>query len=313
MVNLSSAVAYAAPNYAQLKGWEEWQGKAGEGRAGEGLQFESRFECGNLAVALRSSSDPSHYGLYLHNDTNTLGYNRWFYFAITNHAEAHCRLSILNFRKDLPFLRQGMRPVAFSRRRHQATGHGWTHCGRNIKLTKTLNDTQHHTLSFELDFEHHDDLVLVALLPPYSYSRLTRFLLDAQTTSTARPDLAVALTTVAHSLTSTQVPYLTVSAKNPSKRNIIVLARQHPGEVWSSFLAEAIVRELLREGPEKEWLLERFTFRIFPMINVDGVIYGNFRCDLAGLDLNRHWQNPSNLLQPQLVSIREEVVRLSTE
>lgn len=28
------------------------------------------------------------------------------------------------------------------------------------------------------------------------------------------------------------------------------------------------------------------------MINVDGVIYGNFRCDLAGFDLNRVWKNP---------------------
>jgi len=40
------------------------------------------------------------------------------------------------------------------------------------------------------------------------------------------------------------------------------------------------------------------------MINVDGVICGNFRCDLAGMDLNRNWKNPSNPLHPQIFSIK---------
>lgn len=28
---------------------------------------------------------------------------------------------------------------------------------------------------------------------------------------------------------------------------------------------------------------------IIPMVNPDGVIHGNSRCNLAGLDLNRNW------------------------
>ncbi len=36
------------------------------------------------------------------------------------------------------------------------------------------------------------------------------------------------------------------------------------------------------------------------MINVDGVIYGNFRCDLSGSDMNRKWVDFHPLLQPQL-------------
>lgn len=40
------------------------------------------------------------------------------------------------------------------------------------------------------------------------------------------------------------------------------------------------------------------------MINVDGVIYGNFRCDLAGYDLNRCWKDPSPILQPHIYRIR---------
>ena len=34
------------------------------------------------------------------------------------------------------------------------------------------------------------------------------------------------------------------------------------------------------------------------MINVDGVIYGNFRTNLAGFDLNRQWIEPNKWLHP---------------
>jgi len=41
------------------------------------------------------------------------------------------------------------------------------------------------------------------------------------------------------------------------------------------------------------------------MINVDGVIYGNFRCDLGGYDLNRCWKNPSSALHSQIYNIKK--------
>jgi hypothetical protein len=34
------------------------------------------------------------------------------------------------------------------------------------------------------------------------------------------------------------------------------------------------------------------------MLNPDGVIVGNYRCSLAGADLNRQWQTPSSKLYP---------------
>lgn len=64
---------------------------------------------------------------------------------------------------------------------------------------------------------------------------------------------------------------------------------------------------------EKDWLLKHYTFRIFPMVNVDGVIYGNFRCDLSGMDLNRCWKYPNKLIHPHLLAIKEEIMRLSNE
>lgn len=121
------------------------------------------------------------------------------------------------------------------------------------------------------------------------------------------------MSTIAYSLGNTQVPYVTISSHEPSKKNIVILARQHPGEVWSSFATESIIRELMRDSnADKDWLLKHYTFRIFPMVNVDGVIYGNFRCDLSGMDLNRCWKYPNKLIHPQIIAIKEEIARLSS-
>ena len=40
------------------------------------------------------------------------------------------------------------------------------------------------------------------------------------------------------------------------------------------------------------------------MVNIDGVIYGNTRCDLTGSDMNRSWKYAIKELQPQIVAIR---------
>jgi hypothetical protein len=36
------------------------------------------------------------------------------------------------------------------------------------------------------------------------------------------------------------------------------------------------------------------------MLNPDGVIYGNYRTSLLGVDLNRRWKNPSKYLHPTI-------------
>jgi hypothetical protein len=56
--------------------------------------------------------------------------------------------------------------------------------------------------------------------------------------------------------------------------------------------------------PDADYLLENFIIKCIPMINIDGVINGNFRCDLSGVDLNRNWKNPSSILHPQIYSIK---------
>jgi hypothetical protein len=75
---LESVVGYSAENYSLAKQWEM------PTAVGDDLTFESRFESGNLMVAYRSLVDAHTYKLLMQNDTNSKGYNRWFYFAVGN-------------------------------------------------------------------------------------------------------------------------------------------------------------------------------------------------------------------------------------
>ena len=43
------------------------------------------------------------------------------------------------------------------------------------------------------------------------------------------------------------------------------------------------------------------------MLNVDGVVYGNFRCDMIGVDINRKWKDTSKVLHPQIYAIKKKM------
>ena len=47
-------------------------------------------------------------------------------------------------------------------------------------------------------------------------------------------------------------------------------------------------------------LRKRFIFRLIPMLNPDGVIHGNYRTNLSGIDLNRVWNNADRQLSPEI-------------
>lgn len=59
----------------------------------------------------------------MQNDTNTKGYNRWFYFSIKNaKAGVRYKFSIVNFRKKFNFFNEGLKPVTYSQKKFEHTG-----------------------------------------------------------------------------------------------------------------------------------------------------------------------------------------------
>jgi murein tripeptide amidase MpaA len=67
----------------------------------------------------------------------------------------------------------------------------------------------------------------------------------------------------------------------------MLTSRVHPGESMSSFVIEYLIDYLVGNSVEARILRENFVFYIVPMLNIDGVVNGNYRCNLSGVDLNR--------------------------
>jgi murein tripeptide amidase MpaA len=71
------------------------------------------------------------------------------------------------------------------------------------------------------------------------------------------------------------------------RRAIVITSMVHPGESNASFIVEGILQFLVSDEEVARYLRNNFVFKIIPMLNPDGVLVGNYRTSLSGLDLNR--------------------------
>jgi murein tripeptide amidase MpaA len=65
-------------------------------------------------------------------------------------------------------------------------------------------------------------------------------------------------------------------------------------------MMEGIITFLCGMSTEAQDLRNKFVFKIVPMLNVDGVVNGNNRCNIVGVDLNRRWIDPSRAAHPSI-------------
>lgn len=126
---------------------------------------------------------------------------------------------------------------------------------------------------------------------------------------------------LAATLSCNECPLLTLTWKRDKRREerakkklVLIIARQHPSEIVSSFVMEGVINCLLQCGEAAADLLKRYIFKLVPMANIDGVIYGNSRCDIPGSDANRKWTRGSNqFLYPVISALKKLVGNLIFE
>ena len=73
---------------------------------------------------------------------------------------------------------------------------------------------------------------------------------------------------------------------------------------------QALIDFLVSTDPHAKILRRNFVFKIIPMLNPDGVINGNSRCSLAGVDLNRQWDEPNALSHPTIYHAKALIKKL---
>lgn len=111
---------------------------------------------------------------------------------------------------------------------------------------------------------------------------------------------------------------LTISTGRDAGRHckvVWILARQHPVETTGSYMVEGMIKhlcQLLHLQPEGSFY-DRYIFKIVPMVNADGVIYGNARAEITGIDPNRVWKKTSKTLTPVISCLRKCILKAKEE
>ncbi|CAG9326951.1 unnamed protein product [Blepharisma stoltei] len=201
-------------------------------------------------------------------------------------------------------------------------------------------DHSYYCLSFKYNFQYTNDLVYFAYAYPYTYTDLLEYLSDIEQnneilrinplcqtlggnickmlTITENVQSYISFEDESHEwgLSSSGRRILkmrkqklerqsslsgkTIIDEHSHKKGIVLTARVHSGETVSSFMIKGAIDFLLGNTYQAKLLRKKFVFRIIPMLNVDGVRYGNSRCCLLGIDLNRRWEKPNKILHPTI-------------
>ncbi|XP_072473631.1 cytosolic carboxypeptidase 2 isoform X5 [Notamacropus eugenii] len=267
-----------------------------QGPEDDTLLFESRFESGNLQKAIRV--DTYEYELTLRTDLYTSKHTQWFYFRVQNtRKEITYRFTIVNLLKPKSLYTVGMKPLLYSEVDARTQRIGWRRAGDEIKYyRKSAEEGQptFYCLTWTVRFPHDQDTCYFAHFYPYTYTDLQYYLLTVA--NNPIQSQFCKLRTLCRSLAGNTVYLLTIT--NPSKnlemaaakKAVILSARVHPGESNGSWMMKGFLDFILGDSPDAHLLRDIFIFKVVPMLNPDGVIVGNYRCSLAGRDLNRHYK-----------------------
>ncbi|XP_070828118.1 cytosolic carboxypeptidase 2 [Chaetodon trifascialis] len=289
------------------------------------LEFESRFESGNLQKAVQVGVYD--YELTLRTDMYTKKHTQWFYFRVRNmKAGVTYRFTIINLMKSSSLYSQGMRPLLYSERAANEKSVGWQRTGSNIRYyrnciqnTKDNNSSTValHSLTWTLQFPYDSDTCYLAHCYPYTYSHLQRYLRSISSNPAVASYCSVRV--LCHSLAGNAVYVVTVTSrgggrvKGRTKKAVVVTARVHPGETNGSWMMEGFLDFLLGDSEDAQLLRDTFVFKVVPMLNPDGVVVGNYRCSLAGRDLNRNYKTLLRDSFPCVWHTRNMVERLVAE
>jgi len=93
-----------------------------------------------------------------------------------------------------------------------------------------------------------------------------------------------------------------------AKQTIFISSRVHCGETVASFFLQGMFDLLAGYSEQAKLLLERYVFKIVPLLNPDGVERGYWRNDTQGLNLNRVYSEPDPVLHPTIYATKAAIL-----
>ena len=243
------------------------------------MKISSNFDSGNIDVV--SINNPENIQLKIRKDTNS-DFLQWFYFRLVGAKGYPCKLKIINAAEtSYPFWEKYQAAASYDR--------------KNWFRVPTFFDGK----NLIIDHMPEYNSVFYAYFAPFTLEQHFDLISKAQ-----QSDLCV-LKHVGETVEGRNIDCLIVGEPDKNKKNIWIIARQHPGETMAEWFMNGLIDRLLDESdPVSRKLTDKAVFYLVPNMNIDGSIHGNLRSNAAGKNLNREWENPDKEKSPEVYYIR---------
>ena len=246
------------------------------------MHISANFDAGNIEVL--NADNPKNIELAIRPDVGD-EFFQWFNFRLTGDIGDQYVLNIVNAGES-SYVEgwEDYQAVASYDRQY------WFRLPTTYKEGKL-------TIDVELECES----IQIAYFAPYSYERHQDLLAAVQT----HP--LVTLEHLGETLDKRDLTLVKVSSDEDGlveKRNIWIIARQHPGETMAEWLMEGLLYSLLdSDNTTGRRLLDKANFYIVPNMNPDGSVRGHLRTNAVGTNLNREWESPSLERSPEVYHV----------
>jgi murein tripeptide amidase MpaA len=252
------------------------------------MNVSSNFDGGNISVLSSDNSNAIRLEIIPDNQSE---FFQWFYFRLTGARGVSCRIYIVN-------AGQATYPDGF---RNYRVVYSYD------RQTWLRHPTEFRDGILSIDFLAEHDSVYFSYFAPYSMERHHDLIARAACSG------LTSLTRLGTTLDGQDLDLLTIqdpASVTPGRplKNCWFMARQHPGETMAEWWMEGLLDCLLNpDDPLAGSLLEQCRFYVVPNMNPDGSRRGHLRCNAAGRNLNREWQNPSMEYSPEVYLVKQKM------
>jgi murein tripeptide amidase MpaA len=246
------------------------------------MKISSNFDSGNIDVI--SIENPENIQVNIRKDTHS-DKHQWFYFRLTGAEGYPCKINIMNASSAAyPFWENYSAVASYD------------------KVTWFRVPTQYKNNILTINHTPDYNSVFYAYFAPFTYEQHLKLV------STAQHSEICILESIGETVQGRDIDLLIAGDPTPDKKNIWIVARQHPGETMAEWFVQGLIARLFDEDdPVSKKILEKATFFIVPNMNLDGSILGNQRHNSLGVDLNREWRNPSLQKSPEVFFVKKYI------
>lgn len=250
------------------------------------MRISSSFDGGRIEVVKVDDSDDIQVKIKKDSHSDFL---QWFSFRLQGVKDQNCTLKIINASET-------------------SYAEGWQDydiCASTDREEWFRIPANYDGKQLTVDFITDTDDIYFAYFAPYSFERHLNLLAYAQHSE------LTTLINLGVTIDGRDFDHLVIQDQENDrveKKNIWLIARQHPGETMAEWFMEGLLESLLdSDNPVAKSLLQQCRFHIVPNMNPDGSYRGNLRTNAAGANLNREWLEPTMESSPEVYLVREQM------